>query len=140
MNEPIKNQTKPRIIVNDVDFDRLTQLATSALDRFPEVAEELLIELDRAEIVPAVEIEDNVVQIGSTVLFETAAGAQREVRLVYPGEADIAEGKVSILTPIGTALLGLSPGQAITWKARDGSEHELRVTAVRASESVLQKS
>lgn len=133
MNQPIKNQTKPSIIVNEVDFERLTQLATSALDRFPEVAEVLLGELDRAEIVPAVQVGESVVQIGSVVAFETEGGALREVKLVYPGEADIAEGKVSILTPIGTALLGLSPGQSITWKARDGREHELRVTAVKAS-------
>ncbi|MGJ4854357.1 nucleoside diphosphate kinase regulator [Labrys sp. KB_33_2] len=133
MNQPIKNQTKPNIIVNEIDFERLTQLATSALDRFPEVAEALLGELDRAEIVPAVQVGECVVQIGSVVTFETEGGALREVKLVYPGEADIAEGKVSILTPIGTALLGLSPGQSITWKARDGREHELRVTTVKAS-------
>ncbi|MDZ5454116.1 nucleoside diphosphate kinase regulator [Labrys sp. ZIDIC5] len=133
MNQPPKNQAKPSIIVNDVDFERLTQLATSALDRFPEVAEALLGELDRAEIVPALQVGNNVVQIGSIVTFETEGGIPREVKLVYPGEADIAEGKVSILTPIGTALLGLSPGQSITWKARDGREHELRVTAVKAS-------
>ncbi|PRH84655.1 nucleoside diphosphate kinase regulator [Labrys okinawensis] len=132
MNHPLKNQARPSIIVNDVDFERLTQLATSALDRFPEVAEALLGELDRAEIVPATEVGHSVVQIGSVVTFETEGGAMREVRLVYPGEADIAEGKVSILTPIGTALLGLSPGQSITWKARDGREHELHVTAVKA--------
>ena len=133
MNQPPKNQAKPSIIVNDVDFERLTQLATSALDRFPEVAEALLGELDRAEIVPALQVGNNVVQIGSIVTFETEGGIPREVKLVYPGEADIAEGKVSILTPIGTALLGLSPGQSITWKARDGREHELRVTTVKAS-------
>ncbi|OCC05168.1 nucleoside diphosphate kinase regulator [Labrys sp. WJW] len=133
MNQPLKNQAKPSIIVNDVDFERLTQLATSALDRFPEVAEALLGELDRAEIVPALQVGNNVVQIGSIVTFETEGGIVREVKLVYPGEADIAEGKVSILTPIGTALLGLSPGQSISWKARDGREHELRVTAVKAS-------
>ncbi|QEN87792.1 nucleoside diphosphate kinase regulator [Labrys sp. KNU-23] len=133
MNQSIKNKSKPSIIVNEVDFERLTQLATSALDRVPDVAEALLGELDRAEIVPAVQVGDSVVQIGSIVAFETKGGAPREVKLVYPGEADIAEGKVSILTPIGTALLGLSPGQSITWKARDGREHELCVTAVKAS-------
>lgn len=132
MNQPLKTPIKPSIIVNDIDFERLTQLATSSLGRFPEVAEELLVELDRAEIVPALEIADNVVRIGSLITFEADGGAVRQVRLVYPAEADIAEGKVSILTPIGTALLGLSPGQSITWKARDGREHELRVTSVSA--------
>lgn len=132
MTQPLKNPIKPDIIVNDVDFERLTQLATSSLGRFPEVAEELLGELDRARIVPALQIADNVVRIGSLVAFEADGGNAREVRLVYPGEADIAEGKISILTPIGTALLGLSPGQSISWKARDGREHALRVTSVTA--------
>ena len=54
----------------------------------------------------------------------------RTITLVYPGDADISEGKVSVLTPIGTALLGLSEGQSMHWTARDGREHELTVTAV----------
>ncbi len=122
MNQVAKGRIKPNIIVNDVDHERLTQLASAALGRFPETAEELLGELDRADVVSSLQIRDSIVQIGSIVAYETEGGARREVTLVYPGEADIAEGKVSILTPIGTALLGLSPGQAITWRARDGSD------------------
>lgn len=53
--------------------------------------------------------------------------ATRTTTLVFPGDADISEEKVSVLTPIGTALLGLSTGQSMRWLARDGREHELTV-------------
>ncbi|WP_246712689.1 MULTISPECIES: GreA/GreB family elongation factor [unclassified Rhizobium] len=51
---------------------------------------------------------------------------------LFPGEANIAKGKVSILTPIGTALIGVSKGQSIDWLARDGQVHRLTVKAVEA--------
>jgi regulator of nucleoside diphosphate kinase len=49
---------------------------------------------------------------------------------VFPGDADISTNRVSVLTPIGTALLGLSTGQSIRWKTRDGREQELTVIGV----------
>lgn len=51
---------------------------------------------------------------------------------MFPGEADIAEGKISILTPIGAALIGLKAGQSIDWTARDGRLHRLTVETVAA--------
>lgn len=68
--------------------------------------------------------------MGSIVEFRSNDGQERRVTLVYPGEADIAQGKISILTPIGTALIGLAPGQSISWTARDGKQHELNVLSV----------
>ena len=121
---------KPKIVVSDVDHDRLTSLADAMLDRIPAVAEELLSELARAEIVTAAAVPADVVQMGSTVLYSAHDGQERRVKLVFPGEANIAEGKVSIMTPIGTALIGLSARQSITWKARDGQQHELTVLEV----------
>ncbi len=52
------------------------------------------------------------------------------MQLVFPGQADIGAGKISILTPIGTALIGLSEGQSIVWTARDGKERRLTVIKV----------
>jgi regulator of nucleoside diphosphate kinase len=72
----------------------------------------------------------DVVRMGSTVEFRADNGQQRTVTLVFPGDADIAEGKISILTPIGTALIGLSPGQSISWAARDGRRQRLTVLKV----------
>jgi regulator of nucleoside diphosphate kinase len=50
--------------------------------------------------------------------------------LVFPGQADIAAGKISILTPIGAALIGLSQGQSIDWKTRDGRSRQLTILSV----------
>ena len=65
-------------------------------------------------------IAADVVRMGSTLRFTTDAGEDRTVTLVFPGEADIAEGKVSVLTPIGAALIGLPEGKSIEWTAHDG--------------------
>ena len=122
----------PNIVVSDADHDRLTSLATATIDRVPEVAEELLAEMERADVVSTRSVPRNVVQMGSTVEVRPDDGQQRRVTLVFPGEADIAQGKVSILTPIGTALIGLSEGQSIMWTARDGRRQRLTVLAVEA--------
>ena len=70
--------------------------------------------------------------MGSKIRFTSDLGENRQVTLVFPGDADIAQGKVSILTPIGAALIGLSKGQSIDWTARDGRVHRLTVAAVEA--------
>jgi regulator of nucleoside diphosphate kinase len=119
----------PELIVGDSDHARLTSLATAALDRLPQAAEELLTELDRAKIVADGAVPDNVVRMGSTVAFRTEDGEKR-VTLVFPADADIELGKVSVLTPVGAALIGLTKGESMTWSARDGRSHELTILAV----------
>jgi regulator of nucleoside diphosphate kinase len=118
----------PTIQVSSDDQRRLTQLALDALQRAPDVAAELLAEMERAEVVDAV--PPSVVQMGSRVSFTSDDGQQRTVVLVYPGRADIGAGKISILTPIGTALIGLSEGQSIAWMTRDGRRRRLTVLGV----------
>jgi regulator of nucleoside diphosphate kinase len=120
----------PWIVISEADHERLSRLAASAFDRSPDVAARLLGELDRAEVVSPDRLPPNVVAIGSTVEFMDRGGGPRKVTLVYPGEADIARGRVSVLTPIGAALIGLSPGQSITWLGLDGQERWLTVLAV----------
>lgn len=119
----------PKITIGQTDFDSLSGLATEALDRVP-AAEQLLSELDRAKIVPDEALAPDVVRMGSCVVFRTGEADERRVELVYPGKADIAQNRVSVLTPIGAALIGLSPGQSITWTARDGRDHSLTVVSV----------
>jgi regulator of nucleoside diphosphate kinase len=108
----------------------LTDLALAARDRFPDVARELEAEMARASIADAAAIPTSVVKMDSVVEFRSVAGQQRRVELVFPIDADIARGKVSILTPIGMALIGLSAGQSIQWTARNGTLHELTVVSV----------
>ncbi|HEU4985549.1 MAG TPA: nucleoside diphosphate kinase regulator [Rhizobiaceae bacterium] len=133
----LKNKTtrKPRIVVAQSDYQRLSSLAETASGHNPEVSEQLLSELDRATIKPDRQVGAEIVRMGSTVEYSTETGETRTVTLVFPGNADISEGKISILTPIGVALLGLAPGQSIDWTARDGRSHRLSVTRVEQGES-----
>lgn len=131
MAQANKNNRKPAIAVTRTDSQRLLRLAESFAARNPAVAEELLSELERAKVVDDTRIAGDVIRMGSSLRFTSDLGENRDVTLVFPGEADIAEGKVSILTPIGVALLGLSEGQSIDWTARDGRTHRLTVESVR---------
>nr|WP_105383506.1 nucleoside diphosphate kinase regulator [Neorhizobium alkalisoli] len=124
--------TKPSIIVRQTEHSRLTSLALAAPGRDLDVADELLSELERASVVVDVDFPGEVVGIGSTVSYETESGQTRTVTLCYPGDADIEQSMVSVMTPIGVALLGLSPGQSINWSGRDGHVHRLTVTCVEA--------
>jgi len=131
MTQPTqKTHRKPKIIVGEIDHERLTGLATTALERIPEVAEELLAEMDRAKVVAPAKLPADVVRMGSFVTFDSDSAQHRRVQLVYPGEADIEQGRISVMTPIGAALIGLAAGQSIAWTARDGKKHVLTVTAV----------
>lgn len=131
MRELTKNRRKPAIVISETDHSRLDRLAAAAAERMPEASDLLLSELDRARIVSDAAFPADAVRMGSAVEFKPDTGATRTVSLVFPQEADIAEGKISILTPIGTALIGLKPGQSIIWQARDGRQHELTVLSVR---------
>ena len=124
----------PDIVIRAADEERLAAMATSLLDSKPELAEELLAELARARLVDGAALPADTVQMGTTLTYE-ADGRRRRVTLVYPPEADIAAGRVSVLTPIGAALLGLAEGQSIEWTARDGRKQRLTVVAVERDAS-----
>lgn len=130
ISKTVADRGKPKIIVSDDDLLRLTRLAEAAGRHSPEIADTLLSELERAGVVGAHAMPDNVIRMGSTVQYRPDDGEARRVLLVFPGEADIAMNRVSILTPIGTALLGLSPGQSIEWTARDQRIHRLAILSV----------
>ena len=123
---------KPAIVITRHDHEQLTKLADSFALSQPALTEELYNELDRARIVAGHKAGADFVRIGSTFRFTTDGGDDRTVTLVLPGEADIAEGKVSIMTPIGVALIGLSAGELMKWTARDGRTHTLTVVSVGA--------
>ncbi|MNC89208.1 Regulator of nucleoside diphosphate kinase [compost metagenome] len=82
-------------------------------------------------MVPRADIPRDVVTMNSRVVFENeTTGERREVTLVYPHEADIDAGKISILVPVGSALLGLRVGQSIDWELPSGEKHRYRVIDV----------
>ena len=130
MQNNARLRRKPNISISKTDHARLSALAEAVAERSPEISEELLAELDRARVVADNAVADKVVRMGSTVRFKPDTGEEKTVTLVFPGEADLAQGKISILTPIGTALIGLSTGQSIAWTARNGQRHELSILEV----------
>jgi regulator of nucleoside diphosphate kinase len=130
MQDNTKTRRKPNIRISKTDHARLSAVASTVAARNPEASDELFAELERARIVADGWVSADTAQMGSTVTFKPDTGDAKTVTLVFPGDADISEGKVSILTPIGTALIGLSAGQSMMWTARDGRQHELSVLAV----------
>lgn len=120
----------PDIVVNTEDHRMLTKLAYAGINEASTVADDLLYELDRASVVPPEQLPFDVVSLGSTVRFRTSEGDQREVTLMLPAEADIADNRISVMTPIGAALIGLRKGQSITWLTRDGRKQMLTVLRV----------
>jgi regulator of nucleoside diphosphate kinase len=119
-----------QIIVSTADYERLTDLANASMERLPDVAKELLDELESAQIVDAKELPKDVVRMGSTVTFKSDDGHVRTLKLVYPADESLDEHRISIMTPVGAALIGLGIGQSISWTARDGKDHRLTVTKV----------
>jgi regulator of nucleoside diphosphate kinase len=127
--------TLPRIVVGEAEEYRLSALATAAsLTGKAGAAKTLLAEMERASVVRDADVPPDVVRMQSVVEFEIDGANRRLVRIVYPGEADIDSGRISILTPIGTALIGLSPGQKIPLQGHDGRAHTLAVLSVAPGE------
>ncbi len=120
----------PMIHIRAHDYDRLLHLAESARESLEDTAFFLRGELDRAVIVA--EPEQESVQMGSRVRFRDDGGRIHEVRLAYPEESAPAEGRVSIMTPVGSALIGLGTGATMQWQDRNGRTRELMVLEVGA--------
>lgn len=122
--------TPPPITISDKDHERLTNLAL-AVEHMPGVGDYLTRELSRATILPEGAIEANVVTMYSQFAYrDNSSGETHTVTLVYPGEQDIAAWKVSVLTPVGAALIGLSEGQSIEWETRAGASKSLTVMKI----------
>lgn len=110
------------VIVPETDLERLSQFSGS---------EPLQGELARAIVVSDEAVPADVVTMDSRVAYtDGSTGVSREITLVYPHEADGTQGRVSVLAPVGTALLGLSAGQSIEWDFPDGRRRRLTVNRV----------
>jgi regulator of nucleoside diphosphate kinase len=116
----------------DREADVIADLALQVEQRQPQLSALLLAEIDRAEIHAAGDLPPHTVAMNSYVTFiDEGSGNRREVQLVYPQNADIGEGRISILTPVGAGLVGLAKGQSILWPDRDGHTRRLRIEDVR---------
>ena len=125
-------QERPSIHLIDIESDLVGDLALRNEHQHPVVAAMLLAEIDRAELHNRASLPDGVVTLGAEIDFVDEKSMQkRTVRLVLPGEANIALGRISILTPVGAALYGLSAGQSIDWPDLAGQERRIKILAVR---------
>ena len=108
------------ICVTQTDCLRLKSLISAYGEAWRDkLVGELCEEIGRAKIVSAQQIEGDVVTMRSRVVLQLD-GEKHEVSLVYPEEADITLNKLSVLSPVGTAILGYSEGHRITWRVPKG--------------------
>ncbi|MFD2738701.1 nucleoside diphosphate kinase regulator [Sulfitobacter aestuarii] len=121
----------PKIVIDADHLAHIESLAEGAMKRNPALADRLLEEIGRARVVASAKMPDNVVSIGSSVTYrDETTGLEKSVTLVYPENADIARQRVSVMTPIGVALLGLTEGAAFYWDTRDDQRRTLTVIKV----------
>lgn len=121
--------TEKSIYVTERDMSRLERLL-SVTQKTKNVTD-LEEELGRAVTVPSEKIPANVVTMNSKVRFrDEVTSEESEVTLVYPQDANANEGKVSVLAPVGSALLGLSVGEAIEWEMPTGKIRKFKIVSV----------
>lgn len=124
-NEPVQR------VVTQVDYVRLThmlnQLPAQAADELEDVEEVLA----GSKVVNPARVAPDVVTMNSQVLLSDSVGGEPyALTLCYPPQADVARGKISVLAPAGTSLLGVRAGSIATWRTPDGSERRANVLAV----------
>lgn len=124
----------PPLHLLESEADTLSDLALRIARSQPDVSALLLAEIDRAELHGPGDLPPDVVTMNATVEFvDEANGTRRTVQLVYPRDADIAAGKVSVLTPVGAGLIGMTEGRSIVWPDRDGNDRVLRIVSIDRS-------
>ena len=112
------------IQITEIDLQRLKKLLGGAQYsgyQGSEYLTKLRTELERAQIVTSQAISQEVVTMNSTVvLLDLTSGEEETYTLVYPENADIGKGKISVLAPIGTAMLGYEVGDIFEWQVPAG--------------------
>ena len=131
MGNPRAGDERPQIHLLASESDAVAALALHIEHRQPVVASMLLEEIERAELHEPGTLPDDAVTLGSEVDFVDDRTHQlRKVKLVLPAHANIAKGRISILTPMGAALYGLRAGSSIYWPDLDGNERLVTIVRV----------
>ena len=116
------------VIITDRDSERLDALLSSAGGSKHGLLEK---ELDRAQVVPQAQVPPDVVTMNSVVTFvDELSGEEMRVALVYPSHSAADEGRISILAPLGSALLGLRVGQTLEFPLPNGKSRLIRVKSL----------
>lgn len=122
---------RPEIIISSLDAERLEDLLASLPQTGIVGRTELEAELNRANIVEPEEMPPTVVTMNSTVKFTVESTKEEfELTLVYPKDMDSSGKTISILAPVGSALLGLSQGAEIEWPKPGGGLLKVKITEV----------
>lgn len=122
---------RPQIVLTSQDLERLENLLESLPANSVPGSAELLSELERAEIVEPEQIPPSVVTMNSTVRFSMdSSGEEFCLTLVYPKDVDGTGDKISVLAPVGSALLGLSTGDEIEWPRPGGGTIKVRIEEI----------
>jgi regulator of nucleoside diphosphate kinase len=117
------------IYITERDWERLERMVSGA-GKAPNIAK-LRNELDQATVVPSEKIPSDVVTMNSRVSFqELDTGEKSEITLVYPSDADINRRRISILAPVGAALIGLRVGDEIEWPLPSGRTRTYKIISV----------
>ena len=123
--------TKPRVVLSSRDADRLETLLASMPSSAFAGKKELEAELDRADIVESEDIPPDVVTMNSTVRFRVASSEEEfTLTLVYPKDMDDSGKTISILAPVGSAMLGLSQGDEIEWPKPGGGMLKVHIEEI----------
>lgn len=121
---------KPGITLSSLDVDRLESLLGSLPREERSKHAGLQEELDRADVVEPRDVPPDVVSMNSTVRFAMESGEEFNLTLVYPRDSDGSADKVSILAPVGSALLGLSVGEQIEWPKPGGGKMSVQIKEI----------
>lgn len=120
--------SKPTLTISELDAERLDTLLAQAAYANSPIAKVLNEELDRAEILPPQEIPADVVTMNSKVRFTEGNEGEEHIRtLVYPAALKDTNEQLSVMAPLGAALLGLRVGSSITWTMPNGKESLINV-------------
>ena len=131
MQTQIIHASLPPVFLADSEADILADLALAVRERSPLAADFLLREIDRASTTSPAELPRDVVTMMSCVDFiDEGSGELHSVQLVYPRDADTDLHCISVLTPIGAALIGMRRGEAIDWADLRGARRRLRIVGV----------
>ena len=123
---------KPPIHISEADYDVIADLALQMEHRAPALAKQFLDEINRAKIHPAGKVPADAVTIGSEVEFlDDSMGEKRRLKLVLPVDADFEAGRLSVMTPVGAGLIGMTVGREISWPTPDGRPRVLRILEVK---------
>lgn len=116
------------LVISTLDYQQLMQLIEKNDTPAADILDQ---EISRAKIVETKKLPANIVAMNSTVTFmDLDSDEEKTIQLVYPQDADVSQLKISVLSPVGSALIGLKIGRTIEWPVPQGKVRHLKVTSV----------